>query len=37
MSLSLSKFERLFDRLVPVLLLVLGATVAGATALVGIA
>ena len=37
MSLSLSTFERLFDRLVPVFLLVLGATVAGATALVGLA
>jgi hypothetical protein len=35
--MSLSNFERLFDRLVPVLLLVLGATVAAATAVVGIA
>lgn len=34
---SLSNFERLFDRLAPVLLLVLGATVAAATVAVGLA
>lgn len=34
---SLSKFERFFDRLAPVFLLVLGLTVAAATALVNLA
>lgn len=34
---SLSNFERLFDRLAPVFLLVLGATVAAATVAVGLA
>jgi hypothetical protein len=35
--MSLSTFERIFDRLAPVFLLVLGATVAAATAVVGLA
>jgi hypothetical protein len=35
--MSLANFERIFDRLAPVLLLVLGATVAAATAVVGLA
>lgn len=35
--MSLSSFERIFDRLAPVLLLVLGATVATATAVLGLA
>jgi hypothetical protein len=35
--MSLANFERIFDRLVPVFLLVLGATVAAATAAVGLA
>jgi hypothetical protein len=32
---SLTKFERFFDRIVPAFLLVLGLTVAGATAMIG--
>ncbi len=32
MSLAISNFERLFDRLAPALLLFLGLTAAGATA-----
>jgi hypothetical protein len=35
--MSLANFERIFDRLVPVFLLVLGATVAAATAGIGLA
>jgi hypothetical protein len=34
--MSLAKFERVFDRLVPVFLLFLGFTAAGATAALGV-
>lgn len=34
--MSLAKFERFFDRIAPAILLVLGLTVAAATAVVGV-
>ncbi|CAN5614948.1 hypothetical protein BH10PSE5_BH10PSE5_01800 [soil metagenome] len=34
--MSLAKFERFFDRIAPAILLVMGLTVAAATAVVGV-